>query len=381
MFMRYRETYRTIIFVSIGLLILGVLALGGQTTWAAPNAQGTAGPTPEGGGTLGATIDFTVTVPLADAPLGTQLVVTPTTTLVPLVFPVGSGATISVTGGVTMTMLPFTVTVIVPVTTGAGTPTFQQYTYRGHAYALSLLRPDGIQTTGVLTAPLTVAIRYTADDLAAAGGNPDNLAIMLFDPATGVWTLLPTYEIHPVTGWISARMANLPRGAVVALFAKSPSGPLVFPVGGGATISVTADLTITVPSCVAPLGTQLVVAPSTSLFLPSFMVTATTGAGAPPLQQYTYRAHAYALALFGPDATAITGALCSPLTVAIRYTAADLAAAGGNPNNFVIMLFNPATGVWTALPTFEVDPVTGWIRSTISNLPPSAVMALFAKSP
>jgi hypothetical protein len=46
--------------------------------------------------------------------------------------------------------------------------------------------------TGLLSADATVTVRFTADDLAAAGGNPSRLYLARWDAGKNQWTFLPT---------------------------------------------------------------------------------------------------------------------------------------------------------------------------------------------
>jgi hypothetical protein len=67
-----------------------------------------------------------------------------------------------------------------------------------------------------------------------------------------------------------------------------------------------------------------------------------------------------------------------PARVCIKYTADDLAAAGGDPNNFHIRFYNATTGLWEDLTPLTVDTANKTVCAPVTHL---TLFALFAKAP
>jgi hypothetical protein len=154
-----------------------------------------------------------------------------------------------------------------------------------------------------------------------------------------------------------------------------PSAPCIVGASGAVCFSPPGDLTATFPAGSGPIGSLVTISSSTLLPIPvtgaKMAVASTT---------YSMIGHTWQLNVTSPNGTPVTGALSPALDIAIKFTAADLAAAGGNAANLVIMVMEPASGIWTPLTITSVDTVTGVIHVSLTNLPADAVFGLFAKS-
>ena len=58
--------------------------------------------------------------------------------------------------------------------------------------------------------------------------------------------------------------------------------------------------------------------------------------------------------------------LNNPFVLVMEFTAADLAAAGGDLSKLVIVGYNPETGAWEALPS-TIDPIAMTITTLVNN--------------
>lgn len=82
-----------------------------------------------------------------------------------------------------------------------------------------------------LTAPLTICIAYSSDDVAAAAGQPTDLLLAYVDGATGEWQVLPTM-VDTDEGTVCALTSHLSNWAVLARTSGSSSSTWVYVVAG-----------------------------------------------------------------------------------------------------------------------------------------------------
>jgi PKD repeat protein len=93
------------------------------------------------------------------------------------------------------------------------------YKLGGTCFATKVVDAGG-STVGMPSRAVTVTVKYSDEDLAAAGGNPERLVLAQYNDATGKWTILDTTlskEDRSLT-------ANTTRFGTWAVMAKKPSG-------------------------------------------------------------------------------------------------------------------------------------------------------------
>ncbi len=78
---------------------------------------------------------------------------------------------------------------------------------------------NNLVTPPAFSPPATIIIRYTADDLRAAGGDPKNLRIRFYDRATGKWVELNPVSVDPANSTVSVVFTQ---PGICALFVNVP---------------------------------------------------------------------------------------------------------------------------------------------------------------
>ncbi len=95
--------------------------------------------------------------------------------------------------------------------------------------------------TGLLRKDATVTVEYSADDLAAAGGDASQLKLAYFDAAKKAWVILPT-QVHTQDMTLTATTNHMGIWTVMV----SSSAGSESPAGGVGGISLTVLLVVAV---------------------------------------------------------------------------------------------------------------------------------------
>ncbi|MEI7433399.1 MAG: hypothetical protein WCJ93_04020 [Methanomicrobiales archaeon] len=133
-----------------------------------------------------------------------------------VLFPQGS-----VLGDVVVTLKPYSRDKLQPAPAGATTG--------ATSFEISGL-------SGLLSKDATVRVTYSADDLAAAGGDPSKMKLSYYDTAKNEWTMLPTQvntqdmTLTTTTNHLSVWAVMIPSSAATAVPTKAPL-PVVVSVG------------------------------------------------------------------------------------------------------------------------------------------------------
>lgn len=101
------------------------------------------------------------------------------------------------------------------------------YSKINHEFIVELVDAAGnLVTPPSMSPPATITIKYTADDLNAAGGNPNNFVIGYWNTTTNKWEYLSPTTVNVTNMTVSAPTSHM---GLFALFAKVPC---VLPVTG-----------------------------------------------------------------------------------------------------------------------------------------------------
>jgi hypothetical protein len=95
--------------------------------------------------------------------------------------------------------------------------------------------------SGLLSKDATVRITYSADDLAAAGGDASFLKLSYWDAAQGSWVILPT-QVNMQEMTLTATTNHLSVWTVMV--SSSPSEAAAAPAGGASRIPLPAEVSI-----------------------------------------------------------------------------------------------------------------------------------------
>jgi len=95
--------------------------------------------------------------------------------------------------------------------------------------------------SGLLSKEATVRITYSADDLAAAGGDASLLKLSYWDAAQGSWVILPT-QVNMQEMTLTATTNHLSVWTVMV--SSSPSEAAAAPAGGASRIPLPAEVSI-----------------------------------------------------------------------------------------------------------------------------------------
>lgn len=183
---------------------------------------------------------------------------------------------------------------------------------------------------------VTLVLLANADGLWAAPGAqgtappPSRPTVPAQPPASG--TLTAPSGSQP-TGPQSSSGTAQPGPAPI-----SPFATICLVSNGGTCTSAAGDLIIQVPAGVAPSGAMVILE---RLDTPSPEMVS-----GPALGAFQWLGHLYRLSLIDSGGRLIDRSLDPMLTVTISYTAADLDRAEGNADNFVILRYQDATGLW-----------------------------------
>jgi branched-chain amino acid transport system substrate-binding protein len=95
----------------------------------------------------------------------------------------------------------------------------------GNTYFVIEVRDAGGNAIVTLSQPVTITVKYTDEDVEAAGGNPSKLVLAYYDEAVGEWQTLDT-TVNTIDKTLSANTTHLSTWAVLAKAADSNGAPI-----------------------------------------------------------------------------------------------------------------------------------------------------------
>lgn len=179
-------------------------------------------------------------------------------------------------------------------------------------------------------------------------------AVLLLGAGTSAWA---TPSQSPARQTVPTATPGLPPTPEITPPAESVPGATVRVVSPGIAATVSS-------------GDATVVVPANAMSAPGTLEVAPVAAG-----QLPAASAGYLLLGNGLDATLYDAQgrqvdlsrLTNPIEIYLEYTADDLAKAGGDPANLIIMYYDESTGKWIALPSTP-DPATGRVRAMASEM-------------
>jgi hypothetical protein len=229
------------------------------------------------------------------------------------------------------------------------------------AYTINVEKMNISNETDLGEARITMKVSVAWIELQGGAGS-----IKIFRYADGTHQILETNVIGRVGDTMIFEGVSPDGLSIFALVALEAAPPVAIPEGGalkGFTPGIAStltprdgSLTVTIPAA-APVGTSYL------LYTPKTAVDAPESA---PVGQ------AFGSALFELNVIDLTGAVetdasfRTPITIAVTYNDADVAAAQGNPTRLVLQKYDTALQAWTPLSS-TIDMVTKTISTQVSN--------------
>ena len=122
--------------------------------------------------------------------------------------------------------------------------------YGSTLFELTILDPSGFRILDYkFMTPVTIAVKYTEDDVLLAKGNPVNLVLQKYDPIFQIWTALST-TFDPAAKTVSTQVSRLSLFALMGSGQPEVPGPTLMPTSIPAT--ATATLILPTPGDVVP---------------------------------------------------------------------------------------------------------------------------------